>query len=183
MNSLQGYFLVASPSLTDPNFFKSVVLVMKHDGEGAFGVVLNRPTDKRVDEVWQVIGIEGCGREEIIYRGGPVPGSLIALHEVESLSEREILPGLYMAAGRDNLVEVVRREEASFRMVSGYSGWGEGQLEDELRDGGWLTAKASLDDVLGETEELWEKVSRQIAREMVGISIRPEHLPDDPSFN
>ena len=64
MKSLQGQFLIASPELGDPNFYKGVVLMIKHDEEGAFGLILNRPTDNTVGEVWKMVS-----EEEVVEMG------------------------------------------------------------------------------------------------------------------
>ena len=72
--SLAGHFLVASRYLRDPNFAHSVVLMIHHDREGAMGVVINRPSDKSVRDVWEMIGNDPCDRDDLIFVGGPVPG-------------------------------------------------------------------------------------------------------------
>src|SRR4051794_14729313 len=72
MKSLQGQFLIASPELGDPNFYKGVVLMIKHDEEGAFGLILNRPTDNTVAEVWKMVGEEDVDCPKPIFMGGPV---------------------------------------------------------------------------------------------------------------
>ena len=74
---LAGHFLVASRYLRDPNFAQSVVLMIHHDHQGAMGVVINRPSDKTVREVWEMIGNDPCDRDEPIFVGGPVPGPLV----------------------------------------------------------------------------------------------------------
>ena len=81
-NSLAGHFLVASRYLRDPNFAQSVVLMIHHDQQGAMGVVINRPADKTIREVWEIIGNDPCDRDDLIYIGGPVPGPLVAVHRL-----------------------------------------------------------------------------------------------------
>src|SRR5688572_1282976 len=84
MASLQGQFLVASPHLSDPNFYKSVVLMVKHDEEGAFGLILNRPTTNTVREIWRAVTEQDLECEQPIYMGGPVSGPLVCLHRMKS---------------------------------------------------------------------------------------------------
>ena len=72
MNSLRGQFLIASPHLPDSNFYRSVVLMIQHDDEGAFGVILNRPTENTVSEIWEMITDEPCESLQPINLGGPV---------------------------------------------------------------------------------------------------------------
>src|ERR1700752_346769 len=78
--SLAGHFLVASRYLPDPNFVHSVVLMIHHTDEGAMGVVINRPSDKTVREVWDMIGYDPVERDDRIFVGGPVPGPLVCVH-------------------------------------------------------------------------------------------------------
>src|SRR2546429_6526132 len=78
MKSLQGQFLIASPHLADTNFYKGVVLMIKHDDEGAMGLILNRPTENTVTEVWKMVGEEDIECPQPIFFGGPVSGPLVA---------------------------------------------------------------------------------------------------------
>ena len=73
MNSLQGQFLIASPHLTDENFYRSVILMISHDQEGAVGFVLNRPMVSSMEEIWAELEVD-VESGKIIYLGGPVPG-------------------------------------------------------------------------------------------------------------
>lgn len=183
MKSLAGHFLVASPYLRDPNFAQSVVLMLQHEEQGALGVVVNRPGNKTVDEVWEMIGNEPIGCHDPVHVGGPVPGPLIALHNVRRLSEKEILPQLYMSMQKDAIDALVRREGAKFRLFSGNSGWGSGQLENEMRVGGWLTMSARPELVFADHEELWKTVCAEIGRSIMAPNLPPERLPKDPGLN
>lgn len=175
MNSLQGHFLVASPHLGDINFFHTVVLMIQHDEEGAFGVVLNRPTSESVLELWQAVSDEPCRRQEAVREGGPVPGPPLLLHKNASLSQFEILPGLHMASQR-GIVGQLLADEQEVLFFTGYSGWSAGQLESELEAGGWLHAPATLEIVFSEVDEMWKQVVEQI-----GLDILRESIPDLPA--
>src|SRR3712207_6054402 len=107
MGSLAGHFLVASPHLGDPNFFRSVVLVIRHDEEGAFGVVLNRPLPSTVADIWRALGSSDVENEQPIYLGGPVTGPLLAVHRDDEFSEGEVLDGVYYATHKDHLNSLV----------------------------------------------------------------------------
>ena len=178
-----GNFLVASRYLGDPNFARSVVLMIHHNDEGAMGVVINRPSDKSVREVWEMIGNDPCDRDDLIFIGGPVPGPLVALHSVESFSQHEVLPGLHMATHKDALDLIVRREDASVRLFSGNAGWGSGQLEGEMEAGGWLSTRASVEDVFADHETIWKTVTQRIGLEIMVPEVDREHVPPDPSMN
>ena len=183
MKTLAGQFLVASPYLRDPNFAQTVVLMLQHEQQGALGVVLNRPGDKTVDEVWEMIGSEPFGCDDHVYVGGPVPGPLIALHDQRKFAEREVLPRLYMSMQKDTIDELVRRENARFRLFSGNSGWGSGQLEGEMKLGGWLTSPATVELVFADPETVWRAVCGEIGRRIMVPDVPPDRLPKDPGLN
>jgi len=183
MNSLKGHFLVASPHLLDPNFVRTVVLLIQHGKEGAFGVVLNRPTENTVEELWAEIGESDCGDGRHVNLGGPVSGPLIALHTDGSLSEMEVLPGLHFAAEREHLEELVSRRDPAYRLFVGHSGWGQGQLERELEEGSWLTTPATVETVFYDQGDLWKRVAQDIGESVLASALKIKHVPTDPSSN
>ena len=183
MKSLQGHFLVASPHLADSNFYKGVVLMIKHDEEGAFGLILNRPTDNSVGDVLKLVGVEDVECPSPIFLGGPVRGPLVALHRLKSAAEAEVLPGVYFAADREKLEKLVHQSSKPYRFFMGYAGWAGGQLEDELSAGGWLTAKANKTRVCRNAEDLWEQVTWTIGEHILNKAVKVKHVPEDPSLN
>jgi putative transcriptional regulator len=183
MRSLRGHFLVASPHLMDPNFYRSVVLMVQHDEAGALGLIVNRPTGKTIQDVWQMVSDEPCDCDSPIFLGGPVRGPLAALHAQEGHSNIEVGPGLFYTVDDKSLSEVMRADAASYRVFIGYAGWAPGQLESELEAGGWLTTPAAADEVFSEPDRLWHEVSRRIGREFLASTLKPKVLPDDPSLN
>jgi putative transcriptional regulator len=158
MPSLTGSFLVARQVLTDPNFRQTVVLILEHSDEGAYGVVVNRPVTEE-------------GLPVPVFRGGPCPSpGLVLLHghrewadrpgEGEGLQAevREVVAGVYV--GDAPCLERVCTPEPGktyrFRIFQGYAGWGAGQLEQELAAGAWAVVPATaplLFDV--PPEDLW----------------------------
>ena len=181
--SLAGHFLVASRYLRDPNFAKAVVLMIRHDDEGAVGVVINRPADKTIREVWDTIGFDPCDRDERIYVGGPVPGPLVAVHALEPYSERELLPGVHVSMHRDAIDLIVRKKDQPLRLYSGHAGWGSGQLESELEAGGWLSIEATKDDIFADHESIWKNVTERIGLEIMAPHLDEKLVPPDPSLN
>ena len=147
------------------------------------GVVLNRSSDKTVREVWEMVGNDPCEREDPIYIGGPVPGPLVAVHTLAPFSEQEILPGLHVSTHRDALDLIVCNAQQPFRIFSGHAGWGEGQLDGELEVGGWLSSRATLEDVFSDDGKLWERVTQRIGLEIMIPDIPRKQRPDDPSMN
>jgi len=183
MDCFSGKLLVAAPRLTDPNFTRTVILVVHHEAEGAFGLVLNRAGDKRVKDVWARHVHEPCPVDQPVMIGGPVEGPLIALHGNATLGEREIVPGVFFTSDRDLLVAVVAAGEPPLRVYSGYSGWGEGQLEGEVSAGDWLVATADGEVVFGDDDGLWHRASRRAADEQLVKALHVRHVPRDPGLN
>ncbi len=181
--SIAGHFLVASRHLRDPNFAKSVVLMIQHDEEGAVGVVINRPADKSVRDVWDSLGYDPCDREDAIYVGGPVPGPLVAVHTIEPFSEKELLPGVHVSMHRDAIDLIVRKKELPVRLYCGHAGWGSGQLEGELEAGGWLTTEATKDEIFADHDTIWKSVTERIGLEIMAPQMDGKFVPPDPSLN
>lgn len=180
MESLAGHFLVASPHLPDENFYKTVVLLLRHDEEGAFGVVLTRPLPSTIADIWKALGLADITREEPVYLGGPVNGPLMALHCEPNESEGEVAPGVYFATSRENLNHLVEKTTRPLRIFSGYSGWGEGQLESELEEGSWFTTPASLGEVFSTADDLWKSVANRIGFEVL-LPTRGKSIPIPPN--
>jgi putative transcriptional regulator len=183
MESLEGHLLVAMPQLQDPNFARSVVLLVQHNAEGAFGVVVNRPIAKSVQELWREVGSAPCHSHRPVYLGGPVPGPLLALHARSTLAEVEPATGVYFAAKKQHLDELVLSEAADFKIFVGHAGWGAGQLENELRQGAWRTLAATAEHVFSTADDLWETVFRQIGQSVLKSIFRVEDIPPDPTIN
>ena len=111
----RGHLLVAAPELLDPNFRQTVVLIVEHGEQGTLGLVLTRPTDTTVKDLWEQIGTgdEQCTSDRPLYVGGPVEGPLMALHTHESLVDATVLPGVYFSVQKDNLTELVTKPDDS----------------------------------------------------------------------
>jgi putative transcriptional regulator len=179
--SLSGQLLLAAPSLRDPNFRRTVVLIGAHSEEGAMGVVLNRPSAVTVGEAVPQLE-EAVGELETVYVGGPVqPTSIVFLAEF-----LDPAPAGLLVLGRigfpapeadiDELSEAIARR----RVFAGYAGWGEGQLDEELDQGDWIAHPAQPDDVFTQDpDELW---SRVLARKG-GAYVLMARMPLDPSVN
>ena len=184
MKSLQGHLLVASPHLPDPNFYHTVVLMVKHHEQGALGVVLNRPSRSPIQAVIAKVSDVSCAAEDCVRIGGPIEGPLMAVHGLPLYSEAEVLPGIYFATQREHILQVVRQDSSPFLLFSGYAGWSGGQLENELKLGGWLSRPASTAYVFQTAaDQLWKKVTGDIGTGILDESLKLKHIPDDPSLN
>jgi putative transcriptional regulator len=173
MRSLRGRLLLAGPGLLDPNFFRSVILVIEHNEEGALGLVLNRPTDLPVREAlppWAATVSDPA----VIFVGGPVaPGTAIAIGRNVDV---EPVVGAFGMVDLDEDPDDWR----DVRLFSGYSGWGAGQLEAELDEDAWLVLDSRPDDVAtNDAADLWSKV---LARQRGRLALLARY-PDEPAFN
>jgi putative transcriptional regulator len=179
MDFLQGKLIVSSPSLLDPNFRKTVVLIAHHDEEGALGLVLSRPSD--VPAVEAVPVLDGLpGAEDPVFVGGPVqPDAFMVLAEFEDVDESAapIIDGLgFMPADAEPGELAIKR----LRLFAGYSGWGSGQLEDELADESWIVVDAAADDAFADDPDLlW----RTVVQRKGGAFSLMENMPFDPGLN
>ena len=183
MKSLEGHLLFASSRLRDNNFVKTVILLLQHNEQGALGVVVNRPTSKKVQELWKDVGDADCESEQPVHLGGPVAGPLMAVHTLRSLAEVEILPGVFFAAKKANLDKLVLQQGRPFKIFIGHAGWGPGQLESELQQGAWLTAPATAEYIFHDGKGLWEEVTQRIKDSMLQSILKIKPVPEDPSMN
>ena len=168
---LGGYFLISEFDLADPNFHRTVVLLIAHDAEGAFGLVVNRPSRFALGEV--VEGVEDSPAASIpVYVGGPVQqNALFVMHEspdggVATAGVKHPLPGVTFEPATTALLDYLKGEWAGLpegerpavRMYVGYSGWGAGQLEGELKASSWVVLKASRQVVFDpDPQAVWEQ--------------------------
>lgn len=177
-----GRLLVATPLIADPNFERSVVLLLAHGPQGAFGVVLNRPTDTRVAEV----APEWAGTASapaVVFLGGPVGRDSVLGLGRSAWAEAE---GSDLVVGDCGPVDLARPPDGSstawlgVRLFAGSAGWAGGQLEDELREGAWWTVDAQADDALCEDPDgLWTAVLRRQGGEVAWFANHPQ----DPTAN
>lgn len=179
MESLAGRLLVSSPALADRNFRRSVVLLTHHDGEGAAGLVLSRPSELAIAEAVPDLGPLPYV-DEVVYLGGPVqPEAVVVLVELAEPDD-EVEPILgqvaYLPPGREQ--EELRLARA--RVFAGYSGWGPGQLEGELDESAWIVVDADPEDVFApDPDELWRTV---VGRKGGRFSVLAT-MPYDPRLN
>ncbi len=183
MTSLQSHLLIASPELPAP-FDQAVVLLVRHNQEGALGLILNRQTTASFQEAWSQVSDVPCHRDGLIFLGGPCEGPLVALHTDESLLELEVMPGLYFCAGKEKLETLAAREDDQpVKFLAGYAGWSPGQLENEIARGSWSVMPATPEHVFAFEEELWRRTCRTVADAAWRSRLKIKHAPPDPRMN
>jgi putative transcriptional regulator len=194
--------LIAMPQLQDPNFVRAVMLIVQHDEDGTFGLVLNRPVDMSAQELCVGLEMHWGGDPELpLHWGGPVqpqtgwmlfaddPGDRLhvarsdedlpagdsRLEDAGAAREATDLGnGLHFAGSLEVLRQIVEAPPADLRLFLGYAGWGPGQLEHEMAEGVWLTAPATRDAIFSvDDSEMWDHVVRSLGVEPSSLTLTP----------
>ncbi|MBI5602965.1 MAG: YqgE/AlgH family protein [Deltaproteobacteria bacterium] len=176
--SLKGHFLIAMPSLSDPNFSQTVTCICEHTLEGALGLVINRVLpDLTCGTVFQELGLDSISDRDTkpVYVGGPVhKGQIFVLHgppfEWEGL--HPVTPSLALSNSRDILESLARgKGPETFVLALGCAGWGPGQLEAEIMANAWLTCPVN-ETILFKTpvEKRWEQSAKSIGIDLSLLS-------------
>lgn len=180
MESTRGQLLIAGPGLLDPNFWRTVVLIVEHSEEGALGLVLNRRSETTVGEAVSQLE-QLLELDDPLYIGGPVqPSALIVLGEFEQPSDAALLAfadvGVLASGAPEDSPPELRRGRA----FVGHAGWGPGQLDAEIERGDWITEPARPEDAFtSDPGELWEAVLTRKGGSYALVA----RMPPDPSVN
>ena len=168
-------FLIAIPQLGDPNFSRSVVLMLHHAADGALGLIVNHPLELTLGQFAKEHSMACHSRvkEVPVFRGGPVePTRGWILHENGEIAERQdVLPGLAVSGSIESLKSLIA-DGTSMRLLLGYAGWGPGQLEHEMKQGSWLTVEADPKHVLQTPPaDCWNAVLREMGVDPARLAI------------
>lgn len=184
MKSTTGKLLIAIPELPDSNFFRTVVFVIEHSDEGAMGVILNRPTNVKLSELWEKLQFETkVASDDAVHLGGPVEGPVLALHDQFRISDIEVIDSVFMSMASERLNELVTEEKVQMKVFSGYSGWGPGQLDMEIESGGWLLMDAHSKDIFDSSDTMWKRVCEQFGQDIMFSSGIRRQEKIDPGLN
>lgn len=177
-----GTLLVAPPLSEDPNFQQAVVLVCEHGDEGTFGLILNRELTLRMEDVLE----ELASYPAPLSLGGPVQQN--TLHYLHRLGDAvpesvAVADGVYWGGDFESIKSLVlagRGKAEDLRFFLGYAGWGAGQLSEEIENGGWILADASVENIFPEDQgKLWRAVLRALGGPYAALA----NFPDDPRLN
>lgn len=178
-----GKFLVASRSLLDPNFSRTVILLVSSDDDGALGIIINKPTPVTLDQM--VEDLQGDEDEPVeVWVGGPVAHwQLVLLFKSDSHPEdtESVLDGVYFSGSREVLEDVLDRD-MDLRVYAGYAGWSPGQLEHEIARGSWHVLPGEPELVFdGDPASLWEELVARGEAEWVTLPMegRLVHLAEN----
>lgn len=168
-NTLAPSLLVAMPDLADPNFRRTVVLLVHHDGDGTVGLVLNRPAEVRAADLCETLDVAWRGDPESgVHWGGPVQPNTgwVVTGDDALLGVTGVTPvgaGIHFAGSLEALRSVATAPPERLRIFLGYAGWGPGQLEGELAQGAWVVAPLAPDAVFDVPEDdVWMHVWRTL---------------------
>jgi putative transcriptional regulator len=169
-SNLAPGLLLAMPQLADPNFFRSVVLMIEHSENGAFGLVINHPSPIKATELLESLDMSWRGEDSaVVWAGGPVsPSTGWVLHEPVGVAQPgqgtiAITSSISLSTSPDRLRAIANQPPANIRLLLGYSGWGPGQLEQEMARGAWLHASADSKLVFGTPpDEIWSSAMRSL---------------------
>jgi putative transcriptional regulator len=175
---LTNQFLIAMPSMGDPNFSNTVTYVCAHNDDGAMGIVINRPLEIELGEVFTQMNIAGpecAANSQPVYQGGPVhrdrgfiihypandwESTIRVTSEVAVSTSKDILEAMSQGTGPDDTL-----------VALGYAGWGAGQLEQEMGQNAWLSGPATL-EILFHTppEQRWERAVAEMGVDSASLS-------------
>lgn len=166
-DSLAPALLLSMPQLQDPNFARTVVLLCEHAADGAFGLVLNRPTDVAASAAVRLEPPVTAGNSLKLWIGGPVEpqrGWIIVDTEPGGGDARQIADGVFLSSSPLVLRRVLEADpQPRARVLAGYAGWGPGQLDDELSESSWLIAEVQPDLIFDvEPTLVWETAIRRL---------------------
>jgi putative transcriptional regulator len=165
-----GTFLVAARSMQDPNFAQTVVFVIDYDAQGAFGLIIDRPSRHTLAEIWpEINGLEA----HPVYLGGPVfPNRLLFLLRSDDAPEgmRQVMPGVHLGSDELILKRIIARGEGEFRTYAGYSGWAPGQLDSEIARGDWHLFPGQRRFIFDpQPAEVWKELIQRVDIQVVKL--------------
>lgn len=177
-----GLLLISDPFLKDPNFLRTVVLICEHQPEGSFGFVLNKLYHQNLDDLMT----DFQGLKIPLYYGGPVQVDTVhILHKCPELipGGAEISDGIYWGGDFEEVATLIKEKRlrnSDVRFFIGYSGWGEGQLEEELKQKSWITRESSSNIVFHkQTDQIWKESLKDLGGEYAQMI----NYPIDPQLN
>ena len=184
---IKGQFLIAGKQMRDPNFYRSVVLMVEHGESGSMGLVVNRPSNVSVARALSE-HFDLPESDQLVYVGGPVePAALFVLHSAGEFEAEasDVVPGIFVGSSPDVFERVIEQvvggsDDLEFRVFAGCAGWGPGQLEGELEHGDWHILPAVAPEILpGDPYTLWDELVERIHE--TNRTIPP--TPGNPEWN
>lgn len=178
LSSLAPTLLLSMPQLVDPNFRRTVVLLCEHGADGAFGLVLNRPTTTRATSVIHLDPppVRDCGLP--VWIGGPVEpqrGWILLAEQPEGVECVRVAEGVYLSTSAELLRRLIESPTPPrARLLTGYAGWGPGQLDAEMAASAWLLSDVDVNLIFDtRPEEMWEQALRRLGVDPAALHMGP----------
>ena len=176
--NLTNQFLIAMPSLKDPNFEKTVTYICAHNEEGAMGIVINKPLDLELGQIFEQMDIptdnsDHCDKR--VFHGGPVHTDRgFILHHADSQWDSSIVvsDNICVTTSKDILEAIATGDGPGEALIAlGYAGWARGQLEQELMDNAWLSGPADENIIFNTPfEQCWQSTARHMGIDIDRLS-------------
>lgn len=183
--SLTGHLLLAMPGMADPNFRQAVTYICEHTPSGALGIVINKPMEMDLGEVFEQLNLEldtdaPLLSAQPVLCGGPVQTERgFVLHDAARKWDATTSVGhsIYVTTSQDILSDLAAgKGPARIVLALGYAGWGAGQLEREILENAWLTVPASADIVFDTPyEQRWQKAVSSLGIDPANLSLDAGH--------
>lgn len=182
LKAKKGRLLISEPSLSDDTFFKSVILLTHHNTDESIGLILNQPTNVSINEILN----DMPSSDFPVYIGGPVAKNSIQF--IHTLGERipksiKIIDDLYWGGDFEEIIKLMEKDKISkkeIRFFAGYSGWGIDQLNNEIREEGWIITSATKEYCMNySAQNLWSEIIKTQKRKYAIWA----NLPKDPNLN
>lgn len=179
----KGDILISEPFLADPNFVRTVIFLCEHNDEGSFGFVLNKPAQIKLNELLEDVK----ERQDGIYVGGPVQqNTLQFIHRNDGLIEGgiEVKKGIYWGGNFEQMLTIIESnliKQSDIKFFVGYSGWGAGQLKNELEVNSWIISRnVNIEQIFDtDVKSLWKEVLHKMGGKYKIVA----NFPVDPRLN
>lgn len=182
-DKLTNHFLIAMPSLADPNFSHTVTYICEHNDDGALGIVINRPSELTLAELFDHLALEGydeAAASQAVYAGGPVQrerGFVLHPGGSEWESTLKVSDDLFVTTSKDILEAIAEGRGPEQHLVAlGYAGWGAGQMEAEMAENAWLSGPADSAIIFDkESGERWRAAAALLGVDLSLLSSQSGH--------
>lgn len=180
---LTDQFIVAMPNLADPNFFHTVAYLCQHNEDGALGIVINRPTDMKLSEIFKQMDIKitvPAAAETLVFAGGPVQqdrGFVVHTSGGDWHATMAVSEAISLTTSRDVLEAIaVGKGPEQYLVALGYAGWGAGQLEKEIKENAWLNTPCGKQVLFDTSVNLrWSAAADQIGVDINLLTVPAGH--------
>ncbi len=181
--SFKNHFLIAMPTMEDPNFAHTITYICEHSEDGAMGIVVNRPLDLTIAQIFEHLDIAPVAerfQKQHVLRGGPVQterGFVLHRDKRPWDSTLEVQDGIFLSTSKEILVAMAEDRGPQDALIAlGYAGWGEGQLDEEMVNNAWLSVPAT-EQILFDLpfEQRWHAAARLLGVDLSLLSTQVGH--------